>query len=168
MEDLGAERMCSNCGGKAKAVRGIYRFNVSGLDAVLVGVQLIRCEACDNEDPVLPNMDDLMKCLAQAVIEKPWRLSGVEIRFLRKYLGMNGEMFSSFIGVDKTTISKWENCHETVGETSDKMIRALALMLGDGLRERIERAAQTLPQIKSGARKVEYRYDAGTREVEYA
>jgi putative zinc finger/helix-turn-helix YgiT family protein len=169
MNNERAEWECSNCGKEAKVVRGTYRYTESELkEVILVGIELIRCPACGNEDPVLPNINGLMQILAQAVIEKPWRLAGNEIRFLRKYLKMTGEQFGRHIGVDKWCVSKWENGHESVGEPSDRAIRALALMLGDGLRESMERAARMFPDIKEAMREVEYRYFAETREVEYA
>jgi putative zinc finger/helix-turn-helix YgiT family protein len=160
--------MCSNCGQAAKVVRGTYRFTESGLNVILVGIELIRCSECGNEDPVLPNINGLMECLARAVIEKPWRLAGSEIKFLRKYLRMTGEAFASFVGVDKTTVSKWENDHDSIGEPSDHLIRALALLLGEGLQESMNEIARMFPDIKDAMREVVYRYNAETHEVEYA
>jgi DNA-binding transcriptional regulator YiaG len=169
MTDERTEWVCSNCGGGAKVVRGTYRFTESGLkEVILVGVELVRCGECGNEDPILPHLDGLMQRLAQAVIEKPWRLAGSEIRFLRKYLRMTGEEFGRYISVDKFCVSKWENGHDQIGEPSDRFVRALALMLGDGLRESMERTARMFPDIQEAMREVEYRYNAETSEVEYA
>ncbi len=78
---------------------------------------------------------------------------------------MTGEEFGGYIGVDKYCVSKWENGHDAVGEPSDRMVRALSLMLGDGLRESLESAARMFPDIKEAMREVEYRYNAETREV---
>src|SRR5258708_2831160 len=118
------EWTCSNCGANANVVRGTYRFAETCLKEVtLVGIELIRCTECGNEDPVLPSINGLMQCLAGAVIGKPWRLAGDEVKFLRKFLRMTGEQFGSYIGVDKWCVSKWENGRENIGETSDRMVR---------------------------------------------
>ena len=168
MNDNRTEWVCSHCGREAKVVRGTYRFTESGLkEVVLVGVELVRCAACGNEDPILPNIDGLMRRLAQAVIEKPWRLAGCEIRFLRKYLRMTGEQFGGYIGVDKWCVSKWENDRDVVG-TVVQYQSARALIRGEGLQGSMERAIQMFPDIKQAMQEVEYRYNAETREVEYA
>jgi len=162
------ECVCSNCGAHAGVVCGAYRFEESGLrNVILLGIELIRCQKCGNEDPVIPNMAGLIQCLALAVVEKPWRLKGDEVRYIRKYLKMTGEEFGRHIGVDKTCVSKWENEEERVGTTSDRMIRALALALGDGLSSHTEKVVRRFPEIKSILRQVEYRIDPETRAVEY-
>jgi DNA-binding transcriptional regulator YiaG len=46
----------------------------------------VLCPKCKSEDPIILNMNGLMRALARAVIEKPYRLTGEEVRFLRKYL----------------------------------------------------------------------------------
>src|ERR1044071_6484425 len=99
---------CSNCGSPAQVARGSYQFKESGLSSVILqGIELIQCEKCGNEDPIIPKVNDTMRLLAVAVILKPERLAGEEIRFLRKYLRMTGEEFSQLLDVDKTHLSKW-------------------------------------------------------------
>ena len=78
---------CSNCGAPARVAHGTYGLKEVGLkNVVLQGVEIVKCPKCKNEDPVIPNMNGLMRALALAVIEKPYRLTGEEVRFLRKYL----------------------------------------------------------------------------------
>src|SRR5580658_8402563 len=90
---------CSNCGSPAQEARGVYRFQESGLSNVfLVNVAILRCSQCGNEDPVIPQLNELMSVLALAVIKKPCPLNGKEVRFLRKFLDMTGEQFASHIG----------------------------------------------------------------------
>jgi DNA-binding transcriptional regulator YiaG len=133
----------------------------------LVGVKLIKCSKCRNVDPVIENMKGLMQALALAVIEKPWKLSGGEIRYLRKYLNMTGEQFANHVGVDKTTISKWENDHDSVSDPSDRLIRALALTMGEGLRESIDGIVRRFPSITSALKACSYLIDSDTQRVEY-
>ena len=160
---------CSSCSAPATLARGDYQFTNCGLkNVLLIGVELIKCSNCGNIDPVISNMRDLMQSLALAVVKKPWKLSGDEIRYLRKYLRMTAEEFSRHVGVDKTTISKWENDKDLVGESSDRLIRALALTLGDGLRDSREDVVRKFPDIRSALNACEYRYDTETQHIEYA
>jgi hypothetical protein len=73
-------------------VRGTYDLKEVGLkNVVLQRIEIVKCPKCKNEDPIIANMNGLMRALALAVIEKPYRLSGEEVRFLRKYLRRTGE-----------------------------------------------------------------------------
>jgi len=61
---------CSDCGSDARVERGTYRFRESGLDnVVLKGIEMIKCPQCGNEDPVIPNLDGLLRTLALAVVQ---------------------------------------------------------------------------------------------------
>jgi hypothetical protein len=75
---------CSNCGAPTRVVHGTYELKEVGLkNVVLQGIEIVKCPKCKNEDPIIPNMNGLMRALALAVIEKPYRLTGEEVRFLR-------------------------------------------------------------------------------------
>jgi putative zinc finger/helix-turn-helix YgiT family protein len=160
---------CSNCGAATRVVRGIYELKEVGLkNVVLQGIEIAKCPKCKNEDPIVPNMNGLMRALALAVIEKPYRLTGEEVRFLRKYLRLTGEEFSRLIHVDKSTLSKWENNEDPVGDQSDRLIRLVALGLGEGLREESERVIKTFPQINGKPHPVGIQMNATTFSFQYA
>lgn len=160
---------CSNCGAAARVETGDYRLEKAGLkNVVLTGIQLIRCPKCGNVDPVIPAMNKVMQVIAGAVAAKPYRLKGEEIRFLRKYLGMSGEQFARLLGADKTTLSKWENDADVPGDKTDRLIRAVALSLGEGLRALIEETVRAFPEIKDSPKEIKYRISAGERTCQYA
>ena len=157
--------LCNNCGKSARIVRGNYPFPECGLSNItLTGIEIIRCKKCGNDDPIIPKLDDLMTTLAVAVIAKPYRLQGQEVRFLRKYLHKTFDEFARLLRVDKTTISKWENDADAVGEQSDQLIRLYALSLGDGLQSKLKLIVRDeFPKLqlgkKSPARKVNISID---------
>jgi putative zinc finger/helix-turn-helix YgiT family protein len=131
--------VCSNCESVAKLKEGIYEFKESGLKHVtLKGINLISCDVCGNVDPIIPNVNDLMAALAWHIATQKYRLDGEEIRFLRKYLKMSAKEFARLIGVDNTTLSKWENDSDGIGQSSERLVRSMALALGEGLKERAE------------------------------
>jgi YgiT-type zinc finger domain-containing protein len=161
---------CSNCGAGAIVVRGDHKFTESGLSNVtLKNIALIRCSACGNDDPIIPRLAQLMRVLALAIIGKPHRLVGEEIRFLRKYTGKTLEEFSRYLKVDKTTLSKWEN-NDSPGEQSDQLIRFVTLQLGEGLREEAHAMMERLKATSHKVQKVPIRVreKKTTYEYEYA
>ncbi len=153
---------CSNCGTEARPVRGNYRYRESGLpNVILKNVQLIRCPKCGNEDPIIPRITRVHQMIALAVLHKPHRLNGGEVRFLRKHLGMNGDEFSKMIHIDRTTLSKWENDDDPVGDQSDRLIRAVVLGLSDELRSHIQEVVREFPNIE-GVRDTSIQMDTET------
>jgi putative zinc finger/helix-turn-helix YgiT family protein len=161
---------CSACGSAAKLIRGNYEFVESGLKHVILqDIELVHCDKCGNEDPIIPHVNALMQALARAVVCKPYRLQGREVRFLRTYLGMTGEQFARLLHVDKTTLSKWENDHDPVGEQSDRLIRMYALALGDGLQKEQRHAVEScFPQIHNSRRTVRVCINPSTMAYSYA
>jgi transcriptional regulator with XRE-family HTH domain len=95
-----------------------------------------------------------MKTLVVATIAKPYRLTGEEVRFLRKYLRKTAAEMAQLLHVDKTTVSKWENEDDPIGEQSDRLLRVIAVALGDGLKEKIEEVIAMFPQIDSRPQKI--------------
>lgn len=129
---------CGNCSKAAKIVHGNYHFKESGLDKVILcGIELIQCDHCGDEDPVIPAMNELFRTIALAIVTKPYRLAGEEVRFLRKYLALTGDKFSRLLHIDKTTLSKWENNEDPVGTQSDLTIRMLIMSQDTALKEKI-------------------------------
>ncbi len=157
---------CTNCGADARVVRGSYDFVESGLKYVrLQDIELIVCDRCGNIDPIIPRVNDLMRTLAVAVIAKPYRLAGDEIRFLRKYLRMTGDEFARLIHINRTNLSKWENDEHKIGAQSDRLIRAIALSLGEGLKVKLEEVIRKFPEIQDEPAAV--RIDVNTEKMSY-
>jgi DNA-binding transcriptional regulator YiaG len=153
----------------AKVARGTYQFKESGLRYVyLKGIELVRCPSCGTIDPIIPHMNELMRVLVLAVIARPFRLGGAEIRFLRKFLGKTGEEFASILSVDKTTLSKWENNDDPVGEQSDRLIRTVTLGLDDSLKERLQEIINSFPQISEQSHDDQIKIDPAKMSYEYA
>ncbi len=63
--------------------------------------------------------------LRRRVIAKRARLSGAEVRYLRKYLGWSGVDFTKHIGADPSTVSNWETDKDPIGMTSDRLLRLM-------------------------------------------
>lgn len=161
--------LCSDCGSEASVERGTYRFRESGLDnVVLKGIEIIKCPACGNEDPIIPNLDGLLRVLAVAIVTNTFPLTGTEVRYIRKYLGMSGEQFARILHTDKSTLSKWETGAISIGSKSDLLIRSVALNLGRGLRDEGERVTRNFVNIDEESTAPPKRIEVDSRTLEYA
>ena len=120
-------KKCRTCGkGEMTTSTETYLYKESGLpNVVLVGVEVRRCPSCGHYELVLPRVTELHRTIAHAVIHKPARLSGAEVRYLRKYLGWSGADFARHVGVDPSTVSNWENDKDPIGPASDRLLRLM-------------------------------------------
>lgn len=162
--------LCGNCGSETVVVRGQHQFTESGLSNVILDdVEIVKCVSCGNEDPIIPYMNQLMRNIAVALVSKPCRLVGEEIRYLRKYIGKSAAAFARILDVDAATLSKWEHGKQDIGAANDRLIRLIAVAMGDGVGPELRRLIETeFPEIQSSCDERIVRVHAKGASYEYA
>ena len=139
---------CTNCGHKVTPELRDYRYTESGLsNVVLQGIEVADCPKCGNSDAIVPRMAKIHRAIAQALAESPARLTGEQLRFLRKHLGLSGDQLGSYLHTDKTKISKWERGEDRIGPATDRLGRLLAAALDSELRTGVSAIAEHIPLI---------------------
>jgi DNA-binding transcriptional regulator YiaG len=88
-------------------------------------VEVRRCASCGHHELVLPRVAELHRTIARALLGKPSRLSGAEVRYLRKSLGWSGVDFARHVGADPSTVSNWETDKDPIGMASDRLLRLM-------------------------------------------
>ena len=162
-----SERLCLDCGGPLRKVRKDYRFTASGLNnVVLRKIEVLVCDTCKIEIPRIPRLNDLMSTIALAIIAKPYKLEGQEIRFLRKFLGLTGEKFAKILNIDKSHLSRVENGSLPVSDMADRLVRLVVLGLGPGLEGKARTVISKFELIKPSKR-FKVLVDPDTRTYEY-
>jgi putative zinc finger/helix-turn-helix YgiT family protein len=153
------QRMCPGCRGALQSGRENYKYTACGLPNItLVNVEVSRCKGCGEEVVSIPHVDVLHREIAFAIIKKPARLTPAEIRYLRKYLGLSGVSFAELMGVDATTVSRWESekLAQAMGPQAERLLRLLVARIrpvGEYPAETLARVAQGQPTpIRLGLR----------------
>ena len=117
---------CLECGAPMKETRETRPYDLCGLkNVILHGVVIRRCTRCENDEIGIPRTDQLHRMIARAFIEKETRLTGDEVRFLRKTLGWSGADFAGHMGVAEETVSRWENDAAPIGPQADRLLRLI-------------------------------------------
>jgi DNA-binding transcriptional regulator YiaG len=83
-----------------------------------------------------------MKSICEIILLKPMILTGGEIRFLRKNLALKINEFAQMLGMDRVTVSRWENGHETPSRSADRLVRltyAVEANITEDSREQLRR-----------------------------
>ncbi len=118
---------CPECGQMMKRETKDYKYTESGLsNVILKDISVYRCP-CGNEVAEIPAIERLHQKIAEGLFRKPALLTGEEIRFLRKEMGLKAMELAHVLGVSKVTVSRWENQTKPIGVVSDRLIRLLYL-----------------------------------------
>lgn len=160
---------CENCGGKATVSRKNYRFDQLGIPVELQKIEVIECAECGSE-PIIPHMNELMDTLAMAVLCSPCKLTGGEVRFLRKYVNKTAREFAQFLHIEHTHLSKIENEQRKIGAPLDKLVRYTIMGLQPKLIEDIKELMELMPNIKDKCPNLrpEIQVDPATGVYQYA
>ena len=125
--------ICPNCGRTPAFVLGGYQYRESGLDNVMLNnAGMFRC-SCGEEYIQLPGMAEVHDQIALSLLRKKSLLKGNEVRFLRKWLRLTSEDMALLFGVNRVSVSRWENRGITPA-----MDRAVRLFVADTRRLRLE------------------------------
>lgn len=103
-----------------------YAFGLSGLSNLLLcGIKVQSCAKCGLESPTIPRLGRLMDTIARSLLRKPARLTGEELRYLRKHVGMRTNAFAARVRVRPEHLSRVENGKSAVAEQLDRLARAV-------------------------------------------
>ncbi len=162
-------RNVCECGETSIAVRGDYLFLESGLDnVVLRKAKLLKCNQCGSVTPVLSKINQLTQIIASALVLKPSELTGKEIRFLRKYIGLTGEQFGRKLGLTKEHVSRIENEKLPVGAQTERLIRYVSISANPDLQVEVSQLLELLDTIKNEPQKERIEINPVTGSFEYA
>ncbi|WP_420943150.1 type II TA system antitoxin MqsA family protein [Archangium gephyra] len=122
---------CLTCGTPMKGTRENIKDDLIGLDGVtLKGVMVYRCLKCGERLLGIHKIVEMHRQLAMAVARRREKLGPKEIRFLRKYLGLSSKDFADKMGVDKTTVSKWErvDAPAPMGQPAERLLCLMVMV----------------------------------------
>lgn len=103
---------------------GHFHYRACGLDNVYLSSGYNISE--DGKKYSISNMNQLHQCIAENLIHETRQLSGKELRFVRKEIGITQSLLGRRMGVDTQTVARWEK-EETVNNMADRMLRVMYL-----------------------------------------
>ncbi|ALM84123.1 DNA-binding transcriptional regulator [Bordetella sp. N] len=108
----------------------MYHYTECGLDNVWL-VNGYHVEKIDGEEYVsFEDADELHGVIGRSLAEKP-TLTGAEVRFLRKEIGMSQRLLAQFLGTTEQTVSLWER-GANVPDSEARLMKAVYLEKVDG------------------------------------
>jgi len=116
---------CPTCKTEMTCLEGEHHYKECGLDNIyLVGIEIHKC-SCGEEIVNIPAITELQSLVAIRLIKKKTLLDGKEIKFLRKNAGLTAKRLGEIIGIDNSTISRWENDSQAISRAHDRLLRII-------------------------------------------
>ena len=116
---------CPKCNSEMVCKEGTHHYRESGLDSVyLKGIEIYTCD-CGERLISIPAVPELHTLIGRFLIKKNSPLSGKEIRFLRKNMGLTATKLVDYIGVNIATISRWEKGKYPITKPHDILLRVV-------------------------------------------
>lgn len=130
-------RRCESCGAPliSKTI-GTYQDELLGIEKVLLlnSVENLACPHCPGVSyNLVPDIPGLIAAAAVARITISGKLTGKDIRFLRKAISLTSKELANRLGVTEEAVSRWENDKQPIGPASEKLLR---LFVGFQLRDK--------------------------------
>ncbi len=116
---------CEKCAGTlTQNKRDQYSTDMFGIPVTLINaVTEESCTVCGEVNVCIPDHKGLIAALAIARAMEAPKLSGKDIRFMRKALEVPAKTLAEMLEVTVETVSRWENEKLPIGATSEKLLR---------------------------------------------
>ncbi|MGH8122055.1 MAG: hypothetical protein ACREPT_04725 [Rudaea sp.] len=120
---------CLSCGGKLasseKAKSHIY--SGFGFPVLLINAATVStCETCDEKEEItVPNLPGLTAAVALQRVMLPAKLSGADIRFVRKAIGISSAALAKHLEVTPESFSRYENDKLAISPPTEKLLRII-------------------------------------------
>jgi len=116
---------CHECNSQMIEVFEEYHYTESGLNNVyLSNVCVYKCD-CGEFFASIPAVIKLNENIGRSIIKKKSGLTGEEIKYLRKNIGLSAKEFAEYLGVNQSTLSRWENEKQTIDKSNDRVVRMI-------------------------------------------
>ncbi|MFH0810241.1 MAG: helix-turn-helix domain-containing protein [Pseudomonadota bacterium] len=132
---------CRECEAEMTEIRGDYLYDGAGVEVLLKNIPVYECPN-GHRLPAIPNIRGLHEAMAEWLLEKPGRLSGAEVKFLRKHMRLKSAELAALLGISKQRMSQLENGVATPSKQTTRLVRAIYALRVIDLGENAERAAR--------------------------
>ena len=113
----------------------MYHYTESGLQNVWLKNGYVIHKTRYGKGVAIRDVEDLHRVIGRSIAQQPW-LTGAQLRFLRKEMGMSQAALALLLGTSEQNISLWER-RGRIPKASDRLIRLLYLEHTDEERPQI-------------------------------
>jgi len=120
---------CAYCGSDMTLEREDRPFREAGLSQLtLVDVEVARCSRCPYSRLGVKEPEALHRAIAEFLIARRERLTGAQVRYLRRCLALSETDLALRIGVTIGTVSRWECGARGIKGSAERLLRLLVAL----------------------------------------
>jgi transcriptional regulator with XRE-family HTH domain len=108
--------------GRKERMLPVFEDKLMGVPVILLS-SAIEAEVGGEIGIIVPDLEELGAAVAVARVAIPNKLTGEEIRALRKAIGMRANALADFLDVTPETFSRWENNKEIISKNAERLLR---------------------------------------------
>ncbi len=127
----------------------MYHYTECGLKNVWLKNGYAIRKTSYGEGVSIQDVEGLHKFIGQSIARRP-KLTGPELRFLRKEMGMSQKALAAFVGTSEQNVSLWER-RGRVPQAADRLIKLAFLETVDGGSVEIRRIIERLNDLDATA-----------------
>jgi DNA-binding transcriptional regulator YiaG len=103
----------------------MYHYVESGLDNIWLRNGYVEEDTAYGPTVAFKDILGLHESISLAIVEQAGKLSGAEIRFLRRQMEMSQVSLAELIGVTSQSLALWEKAKAPITPPSDKLLRLI-------------------------------------------
>lgn len=155
---------CPTCGRALRAPVTEDHSLLSLPEATMRDLTVYPCSGCGDSVVTIPDPDGMNRAVVRQIAKRPGRMTGGEIRFIRKAMGYDVHTFATALGVTTAQIKLYESDRARVGPTVDRLIRVLAVVFSSPKGEDTDPIQDDIVEI---ATSIGAAVDAEARDMRY-
>ena len=101
----------------------VYQYTACGLDNVVVEGAVELPETAGDGSVTIPAIGQLHQVIAEAIVTRPAKMTGQELRFLRTEMGLTQSQLANILKVTLLTVSRWERNENPFSEAAEMLVR---------------------------------------------
>ena len=124
---------CAFCGADMIVGREDHPYREAGLGGLtLVDIEVSRCSRCRYYRLGVKEPESLNRAIAEFMIARPRRLTGSQVRYLRRCLSLSETELARRLGVTIGSVSRWEHGAREINGSAERLLRLLVALELEG------------------------------------
>lgn len=103
----------------------MYHYTECGLPNIWLQNGVVHQETPYGQVTSIIDVEGLHHAIAMAIITHSQRLTGTQVRFLRKEMNLSQDKMAQILGVSDSSVRAWENHRTKIPKPVDRLLRTL-------------------------------------------
>lgn len=145
----------------------MYHYKECGLQDVWLSNGYIEKDTPYGKAVSIVNIEGLHRLIGLTIVNNKPRLTGAEVRYLRKEMDLSQDALAAILGVSETSVRAWESHRTKIPKPPERLLRVLykqSFNDDSGVRQMLDRIAHLSRELH--AKKIQLSYNQSGKWIE--